>query len=162
MSDFLEKIESTLLTSGLRPFSLELEITESLLVEQSEHVVSVLQALSDRGVRIALDDFGTGYSSMAYLKKIPFHVLKIDRFFVKDIGTEDGSDSIVHAIIGVAQGLGKEIVSEGIETEEQRAFLAESGCDLAQGFFWSPPVPADEFAAFINEWNNTARQATVT
>ncbi len=160
-TDFLEKIESTLSTSGLRPFSLELEITESLLVEQSDQVVSVLKALSERGVRIALDDFGTGYSSMAYLKKIPFHVLKIDRLFVSDIGTEDGSDSIVHAIIGVAQGLGKEIVSEGIETEEQRAFLAENGCDLAQGFFWSPPIPADEFAAFIREWNDTARQATV-
>jgi len=158
-ADFLEKIESTLATSGLRPFSLELEITESLLVEQSDHVVSVLKALSERGVRIALDDFGTGYSSMAYLKKIPFHVLKIDRLFVNDIGTEDGSDSIVHAIIGVAQGLGKEIVSEGIETEEQRAFLANNGCDLAQGFFWSAPIPADEFAAFIREWNNTARQA---
>jgi EAL domain-containing protein (putative c-di-GMP-specific phosphodiesterase class I) len=65
----------------------------------------------------------------------------------------------VHAIIGVAQGLGKEIVSEGIETEEQRAFLANNGCDLAQGFFWSAPIPADEFAAFIREWNNTARQA---
>jgi diguanylate cyclase (GGDEF)-like protein len=156
--DFLEKVENTLLTSGLRPFSLELEITESLLLEHSDHVLAVLKALSDKGVRIAIDDFGTGYSSMAYLKNIPFHVLKIDRFFVKDIGTEDGSDSIVHAIIGVAQGLGKEIVSEGIETEAQRAFLAENGCDLAQGYLWSPPVPADEFAAFVRKWNDAARR----
>jgi len=156
---FLEKIENTLETTGLRPFSLELEITESLLLEHSDHVVSVLKALNDRGVRIAIDDFGTGYSSMAYLKKIPFHVLKIDRFFVKDIGTADGSDSIVNAIIGVAQGLGKEIVSEGIETEEQRVFLAENGCDLAQGFLWSPPLPADEFVAFKRNWNDSGRKA---
>jgi EAL domain-containing protein (putative c-di-GMP-specific phosphodiesterase class I) len=143
----------------LRPFSLELEITESLLLEHSDHVVSVLKALNNRGVRIAIDDFGTGYSSMAYLKKIPFHVLKIDRLFVKDIGTADGSDSIVYAIIGVAQGLGKEIVSEGIETEQQRAFLAENGCDVAQGFLWSEPVPAEEFAAFMQNWKDSAKAA---
>ena len=157
--EFLGKIETMLLSSGLRPFSLELEITESLLLEHSDHVVSVLKALNNRGVRIAIDDFGTGYSSMAYLKKIPFHVLKIDRLFVKDIGTADGSDSIVHAIIGVAQGLGKEIVSEGIETEQQRAFLAENGCDVAQGFLWSEPVPAEEFFTFMQNWNDSAKAA---
>ena len=156
--DFLEKIETTLLTSGMRPFSLELEITESLLLEQSDHVVAVLKALNNRGVRIAIDDFGTGYSSMAYLKKIPFHVLKIDRLFVKDIGAADDSDSIVHAILGIAQGLGKEVVSEGIETEDQRRFLEESGCDIAQGFLWSEPVPADEFEAFMHHWNDSARK----
>jgi diguanylate cyclase (GGDEF)-like protein len=157
--EFLGKIETMLLSSGLRPFSLELEITESLLLEHSDHVVSVLKALNNRGVRIAIDDFGTGYSSMAYLKKIPFHVLKIDRLFVKDIGTADGSDSIVHAIIGVAQGLGKEVVSEGIETEQQRAFLAENGCDVAQGFLWSEPVRAEEFATFMQNWNDSAKAA---
>ena len=156
--DIVDRIENTLVASGLRPFSLELEITESLLVESSEQVLSALKALSDRGVRIAIDDFGTGYSSMAYLKNIPFNVLKIDRSFIKDIGEEDGSDSIVSAIIGVAQGLGKEIVAEGIETEAQRAFLSESGCDMGQGYLWSRPVPADEFATFVRDWNQTARR----
>jgi len=156
--DFVERIENTLITSGLRPFSLELEITESLLLENAEDVLTTLKALSDRGVRIAIDDFGTGYSSMAYLKNLPFHVLKIDRSFVKDIGTADGSDSIVTAIIGVAQSLGKEIVAEGIEFESQRAFLKENGCDMGQGYLWSRPVPADEFASFVRNWNNTARR----
>ncbi|UCH49241.1 MAG: EAL domain-containing protein [Betaproteobacteria bacterium] len=157
-NDIVDRIENTLIASGLRPFSLELEITESLLVESSEQVLNALKALSDRGVRIAIDDFGTGYSSMAYLKNIPFNVLKIDRSFVKDIGAEDGSDSIVNAIIGVAQGLGKEIVAEGIETETQRAFLAENGCDMGQGYLWSRPVPADEFTTFVRNWNQTARR----
>ena len=156
--DIVDRIENTLVSSGLRPFSLELEITESLLVESSEQVLSALKALSDRGVRIAIDDFGTGYSSMAYLKNLPFDVLKIDRSFIKDIGAEDGSDSIVNAIIGVAQGLGKEIVAEGIETEAQRAFLADSGCDMGQGYLWCRPVPADEFATFVRDWNQTARR----
>ncbi len=156
--DIVDRIENTLVSSGLRPFSLELEITESLLMENSEQVLSALRALSDRGVRIAIDDFGTGYSSMAYLKSIPFDVLKIDRSFVKDIGAEDGSESIVSAIIGVAQGLGKEIVAEGIETEAQRAYLADSGCEMGQGYLWCRPVPADEFATFVRDWNQTARR----
>ena len=156
--DIVDRIENTLVASGLRPFSLELEITESLLVESSEHALAALKALSERGVRIAIDDFGTGYSSMAYLKNIPFDVLKIDRSFIKDIGAEDGSDSIVNAIIGVAQGLGKEIVAEGIETEAQRAYLADHGCDMGQGYLWSRPVPADEFATFVRDWNQTARR----
>ena len=158
--DFVERIENTLVASGLRPFSLELEITESLLLENADDVLSTLKALSDRGVRIAIDDFGTGYSSMAYLKNLPFHVLKIDRSFVKDIGTSSGADSIVTAIIGVAQSLGKEIVAEGIELDSQRAFLKENGCDMGQGYLWSRPVPADEFASFVRNWNNTARRLT--
>ena len=156
--DFVERIENTLVSSGLRPFSLELEITESLLLENADDVLSTLKALSDRGVRIAIDDFGTGYSSMAYLKNLPFHVLKIDQSFVKDIGTSSGADSIVGAIIGVAQSLGKEIVAEGIELDSQRAFLKENGCDMGQGYLWSRPVPADEFASFVRNWNNTARR----
>ena len=156
--DFVERIENTLVSSGLRPFSLELEITESLLLDNADDVLSTLKALSDRGVRIAIDDFGTGYSSMAYLKNLPFHVLKIDRSFVKDIGTTSGADAIVAAIIGVAQSLGKEIVAEGIELDSQRAFLKENGCDMGQGYLWSRPVPADEFASFVRNWNNTARR----
>ncbi len=156
--DFVERIENTLVSSGLRPFSLELEITESLLVDNSVEVLATLKALSDRGVRIAIDDFGTGYSSMAYLKNLPFHVLKIDRSFVEDLGTADGSESIVNAIIGVARSLGKEIVAEGIELESQRVFLTENGCDIGQGYLWSRPVPADEFATFVRTWNKTAQR----
>jgi EAL domain-containing protein (putative c-di-GMP-specific phosphodiesterase class I) len=85
-------------------------------------------------------------------------VLKIDRSFVKDIGTTSGADAIVAAIIGVAQSLGKEIVAEGIELDSQRAFLKENGCDMGQGYLWSRPVPADEFASFVRNWNNTARR----
>lgn len=156
--DFVEMVENALSSSGMRPFSLELEITESLLMETSEHVTTILKALSARGVRIAIDDFGTGYSSMAYLKNLPFHVLKIDRSFVKGIGTNDGSESIIDAIIGVAKGLGKQVVAEGIETEAQRAFLAAKGCDFGQGFLWSPPIPASEFSIFMRNWNRPERR----
>lgn len=156
--DFLELIENALKSSGMRPFSLELEITESLLMEKSDQVTAILKALTDRGVRIAIDDFGTGYSSMSYLKDLPFNVLKIDRTFVSGIGTGDGSESIIEAIIGMAKALGKEIIAEGIETEAQRAYLATIGCDLGQGYLWSPPIPATNFSTFMRSWNEAARR----
>ena len=150
--DFVEQIETVLRETGMRPFCLELEITETLLVDHSATVLETLQCLNEKGVRIAIDDFGTGYSSMAYLKRLPFDILKVDRAFVKDIGTADGSEAIINAIIGMAHSLGKEVVAEGVETEAQRLFLALKGCEVGQGFLWSKAVPADEFDGLNRAW----------
>lgn len=146
--DFAENIERLLRDTGMRPFSLELEITESMLVEDSAHVLSVLRRLHDRGVRIAIDDFGTGYSCLGYLKQFPFDVLKIDRTFVSGIGTGDGSDAIFSAIVAMAHSLGKEVVAEGVETEQQHLFVANNGCDVGQGYLWSRPTSADDFVQY--------------
>ena len=143
--DFVADVETVLRETGMRPFCLELEITESMLVDDSEHVLAVLGKLHDKGIRIAIDDFGTGYSSLAYLRHLPFDVLKIDRAFVRDIGVSENSGAICSAIVAMAQSLGKEVVAEGVETEAQWRFLAEAGCEIGQGYLWSAPRSADEF-----------------
>jgi EAL domain-containing protein (putative c-di-GMP-specific phosphodiesterase class I) len=139
--------------SGVRPYCLEVEITESLFLENSGPVKDALDWLHDRGIHIVIDDFGTGYSSIAYLKRLPFDTLKLDRAFVKDIGNRDGSEELVVAVLGIAKSLGKTVVAEGVETEEQRDFLIRNGCDSAQGFLWSKPVPAEEFEALCRGWS---------
>ena len=151
-ADFVEQIQALLAAHGMRPLSLELEITESLLLDSADSVIATLRTLHEMGVRLAIDDFGTGYSSMAYLKNLPFDVLKIDRSFVKDLGTRDGSEAIVTAILGVARGLGKDVVAEGIETEEQRAFLFREGCEAAQGYLWSRPLAPEAFETMLRGW----------
>ena len=160
--DFVEQMEALLRDSGVRPFCLEIEITESLFIDNFEHVLKVLKWLNNRGIRIAIDDFGTGYSSMAYLKRLPFDTLKVDRSFVKDIGNPDGSDAIVAAILSMAQSLRKEVVAEGVETEAQRAFLALAGCEAAQGYLWSRPLSPEDFEKFARNWTLAPRQSAST
>ena len=150
--DFAENIESLLRETGMRPFCLELEITESMLVEDSAHVLQTLQRLHDRGIRIAIDDFGTGYSCLSYLKQFPFDVLKIDRTFVTGLGTGDGSDAIFSAIVAMAHSLGKEVVAEGIETERQHAFAASNGCEIGQGYLWGRPAWGEDFVEYARTW----------
>lgn len=152
-SDFIQRFESVMNESGVRPYSLELEITESLFLDNSGPVKEALDWLHDRGIHIVIDDFGTGYSSIAYLKRLPFDTLKLDRAFVKDIGNKDGSEELVLAILGMADSLGKTVVAEGVETEEQRDFLTRNGCDSAQGFLWSKPLPSEEFEALCRRWS---------
>jgi diguanylate cyclase (GGDEF)-like protein len=144
--DFVEHIEALLRDTGMRPFCLELEITETLLVDNSSRALSTLKRLHEKGVRIAIDDFGTGYSSLAYLRHMPFDVLKIDRAFVADIGKNQESDSIVAAIVAIARSLGKELVAEGVETEQQRAALAQKGVEIGQGFLWSKSTSPEQYA----------------
>jgi EAL domain-containing protein (putative c-di-GMP-specific phosphodiesterase class I) len=151
-SDFIPRFASVMQESGVRPYCLELEITESLFLENSGPVKDALNWLHERGIHIVIDDFGTGYSSIAYLKRLPFDTLKLDRAFVKDIGNRDGSEELVLAILGMASSLGKTVVAEGVENEEQRDFLARHGCDSAQGFLWSKPLPPDEFKALCSGW----------
>jgi diguanylate cyclase (GGDEF)-like protein len=152
-SDFIPRFEAVMRESGVRPYCLEVEITESLFLENSGPVKEALDWLHDRGIHIVIDDFGTGYSSIAYLKRLPFDALKLDRAFVKDIGNRDGSEELVLAILGMANSLGKTVVAEGVETEEQRDFLTGNGCDSAQGFLWSKPLPPEEFEALCREWS---------
>ena len=147
-SDLVEDVRQTLAHSGLEADALELEITESVLMDQSEAGIRALRDLRGLGVRLVLDDFGTGYSSLSYLKHLPLDTIKIDRTFVA--GIEETADrSIVEAVIALAHGLGIGVVAEGIETEEQADRLRELGCDLGQGYLFSRPVPAEQTAVLL-------------
>jgi diguanylate cyclase (GGDEF)-like protein/PAS domain S-box-containing protein len=147
--NFLEGLFSILSDTGLDPSSLELELTESVLMKHAEVSASILQTLRARGVQVALDDFGTGYSSLSYLRKFPIDALKIDQSFVGQI-TIDGDDaSIVTAVISMAQSLRLRVVAEGVETLEQLAFLQAHDCDEAQGYYFSRPVVPLEFATLL-------------
>jgi diguanylate cyclase (GGDEF)-like protein/PAS domain S-box-containing protein len=147
---FLEGIRAILLETGLPPHFLELELTESVLMQHPESTVSVLRALKSIGVRLAVDDFGTGYSSLSYLRRFPIDVLKLDRSFVHDIASPETNDaSIVSAVITMGKSLKYRVIAEGVETEEQLAFLQAHRCDEGQGFYFSPPAPPGQFAELL-------------
>jgi diguanylate cyclase (GGDEF)-like protein len=143
-------IERIVRACGGQPEHLELELTESILLSHAETAVNTMQELKARGFRLAIDDFGTGYSSFGYLKRrLPVDTLKIDRSFIGSITTDPASAAIVRAMVAMAQGLGVEPLAEGVETEEQRAFLVEIGCPRMQGYLFSRPVPAADFARLL-------------
>ncbi|MCB2185999.1 MAG: EAL domain-containing protein [Deltaproteobacteria bacterium] len=142
-------VRSALQETGLEPGCLELEVTESTLMKNLEQGVALLMELARLGVRLSLDDFGTGYSSLYYLKHLPIQVLKIDRSFVKDIGRDSNSDAIVEAIIAMAHTLHLAVVAEGVEEVAQLEFLRRKKCDQVQGFLYSRPLPAEEFAELV-------------
>ncbi|MFE1597672.1 EAL domain-containing protein [Methylobacterium sp. ID0610] len=139
--DIVERIMAALDGSGLDPARLELEITESALLESNERIVAILERLRARGVRIVLDDFGTGYSSLSYLRTFPFHKIKIDQSFVREMTTRANSLAIVSAIVGLADELGMATTAEGIETADQLDFVRKVGCRQAQGYFLGRPRP---------------------
>ena len=130
--------------TGLEPSQLEIEITESTMMQEGQETIQTLEALGRHGVRIAVDDFGVGYSSLSYLKRFPIDTLKIDRSFVRDLPHNADDVSIVQTIIAMAQSLKLEVVAEGVETDEQLQFLRALGCDLVQGYLFSAPAPAEE------------------
>jgi EAL domain-containing protein (putative c-di-GMP-specific phosphodiesterase class I) len=138
---FIHLVKGALNQAGLDPRSLEVEITESMLLE--EQGVEVLKGLQSLGISIAIDDFGTGFSSLSYLNRTPANVLKIDRSFVSEIAK--GGAPIVAAITAMAHELGCSVVAEGVETEQEVAFLRQYGCDVLQGFHCGRPVPAEDF-----------------
>jgi EAL domain-containing protein (putative c-di-GMP-specific phosphodiesterase class I) len=143
------RVAKILAEIGLAPSSLELELTESLMVEDAESAIATLQQLKDLGVSISIDDFGTGYSSLSYLTQYPFDVLKIDRCFISNITDGCTNAAIVKAIIEMAHSLCLEVIAEGVETEAEKDFLWRYECDAMQGYLFSPPVPAADFEKLL-------------
>ncbi len=143
--DLVRTVESILNLTGLPPENLTLEITESALMKDAVSALAVLQALKDIGVALAIDDFGTGYSSLSYLQRFPLDILKVDKSFVDELEVDQGTE-IVAAIINLAHALGLEVVAEGVETTPQLDCLRQLGCDYAQGYLFSKPVPASELS----------------
>lgn len=142
-------VSQTLKETGLDPRYLELEITESALLDHADNACKTLQALRDLGVQLAIDDFGIGYSSLHYLKQFPIDTLKMDRTFVKGIISDADDAAIVEAIIGLGHSLRLKVVAEGVETEKQLSYLRDRGCDEVQGFFFSSPIPSDDCKQWI-------------
>jgi EAL domain-containing protein (putative c-di-GMP-specific phosphodiesterase class I) len=147
--DLVSTVMNALASSGLPASRLELEITESILVEGTDQNMRILDQLHQLGVRIALDDFGTGYSSIGYLRSFRFDKLKIDRSFVKDLLSDEKSLAIVRAIVGLGTSFGITTTAEGVETEDQRRCLSHEGCTEVQGYLYSKPLPPNEISALL-------------
>ncbi|WP_207062171.1 EAL domain-containing protein [Motiliproteus sp. SC1-56] len=152
--ELLDQVLQALQDSGLPPQSLELELTESMLVEDSKGAAATLNQLRELGVQLSIDDFGTGYSSLAYLKRFQLDHLKIDQGFVRDLTVDSEDAAIVKAIILMSRGLGLNVIAEGIETTRQKDFLVAQGCPRGQGYLFSAPLPADEFIGWLKRWQS--------
>ncbi|MBL8259529.1 MAG: EAL domain-containing protein [Candidatus Competibacteraceae bacterium] len=146
----VERIQSLLAAHGLPPRAVELELTESTLLDAGARTTETLLAIQQLGVELAIDDFGTGYSSLGYLKRLPIAALKIDQSFVRDLVTDPDDRILAATIVTLGHSLGLTVVAEGVETQEQRQILLEQGCDLAQGYLFGPPVPAERFVGWFN------------
>jgi diguanylate cyclase (GGDEF)-like protein/PAS domain S-box-containing protein len=155
--EFVDELFAILDETGLDPLRLELEVTESALMRSAEFVAPVLRALKERGVRVAVDDFGTGYSSLSYLQEFTVDAIKIDQSFVRRITSFPDDTTIVSAIIRLGRSLKLQVIAEGVETAEELAFLKSQDCDEAQGFYFSRPMPAEQFAQHLE--THIAREA---
>jgi EAL domain-containing protein (putative c-di-GMP-specific phosphodiesterase class I) len=149
--NLIEDVAAALRAASIGPASLKLEVTEGLIMRNTEKSIATLRRLKDFGVAIAVDDFGTGYSSLSYLRRLPLDVLKIDRSFVQGIGQNTEDDAIVRAIVSLARSLGLSVTAEGIETPEQASLLREWSCDSGQGYLFSRPVAPEDFRVLFNE-----------
>jgi EAL domain-containing protein (putative c-di-GMP-specific phosphodiesterase class I) len=147
--DLALQVEAILRETGLTPELLELEITESIAMQNIDASVVALRGLKDLGVRITIDDFGTGYSSLSYLKKFPIDTIKIDQAFVQDVSSDSNDAAIVRAAIVMAHELKLNVIAEGVETIEQVAFLRRRRCTEMQGYLFSRPMPADRFGELL-------------
>jgi diguanylate cyclase (GGDEF)-like protein len=152
-----EKVEAILKETGLPPDSLELELTESVLMDDQKKSLEILRALKELGSYIALDDFGTGYSSLSFLKAYPVDTLKIDRSFIRGIGIDEEARAICSAIVSLGQAMKKQVMAEGVETEEQMGILRQQGCHLIQGFLFARPMPADDVWTWLTQQPNAPR-----
>lgn len=153
--NLVQLVQRVLDETGLPPHCLELEVTESVVMDDFDQAAAVLRGVRDLGVRLAMDDFGTGYSSLANLKRLPIEQLKIDKSFVRDIPSDLNDIAITRAVIALALSLQMEVIAEGVETEEQREFLIQEGCRLGQGYLFQRPLPADQFETWVSELLNT-------
>ena len=150
---FVPMVQSVLESTGLPAERLELEITESVFIEDTDVALQQLHALHALGVRVALDDFGTGYSSLSYLCRFPFSTLKIDRSFVEEAMVRPEALAVVHHIAQLARSLNMRTVCEGVETSEQLAMVIAAGIDEVQGYLMSPPRPLEFFSTFTQDWD---------
>ncbi|RXD06686.1 GGDEF and EAL domain-containing protein [Sphingomonas sp. UV9] len=158
-ADFVQRLQLGLLKRGLRPDQLEIELTESAIMEQPDKAMAVLRALDAAGLRLAIDDFGTGHSSLAYLQQLPARVLKIDQAFIRNLTEPRGPDFVlVETMIGLAHRLGYLVVAEGIETAEAAAILTELKCEEAQGFWFARPMEAEQLVAWLDKRQGTSSQ----
>ena len=148
LPDYLEKV---MREEAVQGSELEIEVTESAVMQDADHAIAILRKIQNLGVRVAVDDFGTGYSSLAYLKRLPIDSVKIDRSFVMDIGSDPEDAAIVQAIVALGCTLKLETIAEGVETKKQVNFLREIGCDVAQGYHYAKPMPADLFSAWVTK-----------
>ena len=158
-TDMAAVIKETLQDTGLNPAYLEIELTESLLMQDVEGGIKILQALKDLGLHVSIDDFGTGFSSLSYLKRLPVDKLKIDQSFIKDLTTDPGDAAIVTSMITLAHNLDLTVVAEGVENPEQLGFLRAEHCDEIQGYLVSRPMPGEDFADWVNAHNAGERKA---
>jgi diguanylate cyclase (GGDEF)-like protein len=145
----LQDIDEALAASGMSPVLLQLEVTESMVMQNVSRAVKVLDAIQSRGIRLAIDDFGTGYSSMSLMKQFPIDTIKIDRSFIRDLPKDSEDQAIAQAIISMGKALGMTVIAEGVETTEQEAFLRNHACDEMQGFLFSEPVPPQQLADLL-------------
>ncbi len=152
----VDDVAAILQETGMAPQLLELEITEGMIVHNVERAIKLLTAIKQLGVRLAIDDFGTGYSSLGQLKNFPIDTLKVDRSFIRDLATDSEDKAITSAIIAMGKTLSLTVVAEGVETVEQQAFLREQACDEMQGYYFSKPIAADDFAALLRDGERPA------
>ena len=161
--NLIYSVSKVLFDTGLSPQHLELEITESTIMENPEQVLLTLEQLKKTGIQLSIDDFGTGYSSLNYLKRFPIDIIKIDRSFISDITLKKVDADIVNTIIALAHILDVKVVAEGVETEQQKNLLKKEGCDIMQGYYLSKPIPAIEFSEkFLAKNESTVSNSTVT
>lgn len=150
--DLIQNIINALKSNNLEPSYLELELTESMIMQDLNNAIFTMNELQSLGVRIAIDDFGTGYSSLVYLKNLPVNTLKIDRYFIHNVAHDHQKSAITKALIEMAHNMNMRVVAEGVETEAELSFLRENSCDAMQGFLFSRSLPAEDFENFL--WNN--------
>jgi EAL domain-containing protein (putative c-di-GMP-specific phosphodiesterase class I) len=148
-ADFVAQVQATVQRHAINPMRLKLELTESMLLDSIEDIITKMNVLKEIGIRFSLDDFGTGYSSLQYLKRLPLDQLKIDQSFVRDLATDSSDKAIVHTIIAMAQSLRLDVIAEGVETEEQQQILMGKGCTHYQGYLFGKPVPIEQFEALL-------------
>ncbi len=147
--NLVEKIEAALRDARLEPQWLDLEITETYAMQDADFTLAILKELKRMGIHISIDDFGTGYSSLSHLKQFPIDTLKIDRSFVKDLATDPKEEAIVSAVIVLAHSLGMDVVAEGVEKAAELSILRKHHCDKMQGYYFSRPIPAQDFEALL-------------
>ncbi|MBF0156610.1 MAG: EAL domain-containing protein, partial [Magnetococcales bacterium] len=161
-ANICRQVDDILRETGLLPEQLELEITESMLIDDMVKAIRTLEQFRDMGLTLSMDDFGTGYSSLSYLKRFPIHSLKVDQSFIRELTEHSQDAAIVTAIITLARSLGLKVVAEGVENAAQLAFLRERHCDLVQGYLISRPLPPEAFARFVQTPPAAGTTATET